>query len=72
MGWQGCFYRAPYKHAKMTCFWQKKIYFTKPYQVTTHYNQLENTILISGHSIGFGEEIRILVFQIHTLSGALF
>jgi len=70
----------------MTLFWPKKAYINdtfltkkifflisspKPYPVTTHWNRLEKTIPMSGHSIGFGEEIRTLVYQKRTLSGVL-
>jgi len=66
-GHMGIFHRwslsAPDKNAYRTHFLTYFLYFfTKPYQVTTHQNRLEKTILMSGNSIVFVEEIRILVF----------
>jgi len=53
---QGSRYQAYLTH-------QTPYYFTKPYQVTTHYNPLEKTILMNGHSIGFGEEIKTFLLN---------
>jgi len=51
---------APDKHTYRTHILTEFLYFlTKPYQVTTHKNRLKKTILMSGSSIVFGEEIRI-------------
>ena len=47
-------------------------YFSsKPYLVTPHQNRLVETILMSGHKIGFGQEMKIFIFKVRILSGAL-
>jgi len=56
----------------ITCvFYILKFFFnTKPYKVITHQNHLFNTILMSGHLIGLGEEINIF-FQKYVVYACL-